>query len=379
VNEPFVSVRSIKDFSLWEEIKNRRFPVSFAIETTVRCNNSCRHCYINLPSDDQTARAGELGLEEISRIADEAVSMGTLACLITGGEPLLRQDFKDIYLELKKKGLLVSVFSNATIITSDHIKLFKDYPPQTFEVTVYGVTKETYEAVTQTPGSFSAFMKGLDALLNNGIRVRLKAVFMKSNVHEQRQISQFCRQNTTDFFRFDPMLHLRFDRNEKLNELIRAERLTPEEIAAIESSDAQRFDSLMKNCDNYIFSEVSAPDGNRIFGCGAGKWSFNVGHTGLLRVCSSLWHPDLMYDLRKGSLKEAWEVFIPKILEMKSGRREYHESCGRCPVINLCLWCPAHAYLETGELDLPVDSFCKIAHARAEMIQKAKSDEKSSS
>jgi radical SAM protein with 4Fe4S-binding SPASM domain len=374
VSEPFFSVKSIKDFQLWEEIKGRRFPVSFIIETTARCNNSCRHCYINLPADDQEAISSELSHAEISRIADEAVSMGSLSCLVTGGEPLLRQDFPDIYLSMKKKGLLVSVFSNATIVRPEHIKLFKDYPPYTFEVTVYGVTKETYETVTQTPGSFSAFMKGLQALYDNGIRVRLKAVFMKSNVHEKTQISQFCRQKTHDYFRFDPMLHLRFDRNEKLNEMIRAERLSPEEIAEIESSDTERFASMMRNCDDFIFPGTSAPAFDRIFRCGAGKWSFNVGYNGFLRVCSSLWHPDFMYDLKKGSLREAWEVFIPGILEMKSKRREYLEACGKCPVINLCLWCPAHAYLETGELDLPVESFCRVAHARAEMLEKAKSD-----
>ncbi|NQU17282.1 MAG: radical SAM protein, partial [Candidatus Saganbacteria bacterium] len=45
------------------------------------------------------------------------------------------------------------------------------------------------------------------------------------------------------------------------------------------------------------------------------------------------------------------------------------EKCRRCSIINLCLWCPAHAYLETGEMDAVVDYFCKVAHARAEAIK----------
>jgi radical SAM protein with 4Fe4S-binding SPASM domain len=298
--------------------------------------------------------------------------MGTLACLITGGEPLLRRDFEDIYLSLKRKGLLVSVFTNATIITTEHIKLFREYPPRDMEVTVYGVTKETYESVSQIPGSFSAFMKGLDSLIESGIRVRLKAMAMRSNVHELPQISKFCREKTKDFFRFDPLLHLRFDRDEKLNAIIRAERLSPEEIVVIEKADNERFDSLMKNCDKLIFPTAPIHNCDHIFRCGAGNWSFSISYNGLFRPCSSLWHPECVYDLKHGSLKEAWEKFIPTILDKKSQRRELHEKCGRCNVINLCLWCPAHAYLETGELDLPVDSFCEIAHARAAMIEKDK-------
>jgi radical SAM protein with 4Fe4S-binding SPASM domain len=372
MNRPFVSSMDMNDFALWKELGGRRFPLSFDLELTARCNNDCRHCYINLPAGDADARSEELTFEEIGRIADEAVSMGTLSCLITGGEPLLRPDFADIYLSLKKKGLLVSVFTNATIITPDHIKLFIEYPPRDVEATVYGITKETYEGITRMPGSFSAFMNGLDSLTRNGIRIRLKAVAMRSNLHELRQISDFCREKTKDFFRFDPFLHLRFDRDEKRNTAIIAERLDPEEIAAAEEADAERFGSLLNNCDRYIFPESPVHDCSHIFRCAAGKWTFTIGYNGLLRLCPSLWHPECIYDLRKDSFKEAWEVFIPQILDKQSQRREYLETCGRCPVINLCMWCPAHAYLETGELDLPVESFCRVAHARAASLNKGK-------
>jgi radical SAM protein with 4Fe4S-binding SPASM domain len=376
MNSSFLSFKDLKDFSLWKELKNKRFPLSFALEITARCNIACRHCYINLPAHDIEARKNELTLEEIGLITDEAVSLGVLSCLITGGEPLLRSDFADIYILLKKKGLLVSVFTNATIITPEHIKLFKKYPPHDIEVTVYGVTKGTYEAVTQIPGSFSAFMKGLNLLIENGIKIRLKAVAIRSNVHELRQISDFCKARTKDYFRFDPLLHLRFDRNEKLNALICSERLPPEKIASIERADSERFEALSDHCDKFIFSGPSVQRNDHIFRCGIGRWSFAIGYDGLLRLCPSLWHPDCMYDLRQGSLKEAWDIFIPKALDRRSQRKEYHDTCCKCPVINLCLWCPAHAYLETGELDVPVAGFCEVAHARAASLRKSKSDEK---
>jgi len=60
-------------------------PLSFDLEVTARCNNNCRHCYINLPAGDVEAKQKELSLAEISDIADQAVALGALSCLITGG------------------------------------------------------------------------------------------------------------------------------------------------------------------------------------------------------------------------------------------------------------------------------------------------------
>ena len=165
MSQPFVTSTSLPSFRLWEKLEARRAPLSFELEVTARCNNDCRHCYINRPAGDREARARELSLPEIEAIAGEAASLGAVWCLITGGEALLREDFFEIYLALKRLGLLVSVFTNACLVTREHLALFTKYPPRDLEVTVYGVTPETYERVTRRPGSFAAFRRGLDLLL----------------------------------------------------------------------------------------------------------------------------------------------------------------------------------------------------------------------
>jgi len=352
-------------------MRGKRALISFDLEITARCNNNCRHCYINLPAGDKEAKEKELRLEEIGEIGNEAVSLGAVWCLITGGEPLLREDFPDIYLYLKKKGLLISVFTNATLVTEEHIKLFKKYPPRDVEVSVYGINKATYEQVTRTPGSFAAFHQGLDLLLGSGLNVRLKAMALRSNLYEQPAIARFCRERTKDYFRFDPFLHLRYDRNPARNTEITAERLSPAEIVALEQSDPERFQALKKGCDKLIAPEFSHTTCNHLFHCGAGSESFGLSYDGLFRLCSSLWHPDCVYNLKQGTLTDAWQKFTPKIRALQSERREFLETCHKCPLINLCMWCPAHASLETGELDAPVAYFCQVAHARADALKTA--------
>ena len=358
----------IQDFALWDKLTAKRAPLSFDLEITARCNNDCRHCYINRPAGDGEARAAELSVDEILDIARQAANMGTVWCLLTGGEPLLRDDFAEIYLGLKRLGLLLGVFTNACLISQEHVDLLREYPPRDIEVTVYGATRETYEAVTRRTGSYQAFTRGLDLLLASGLKVRLKAMALRSNAHEFDEISTFCRERTTDYYRFDPLLHLRFDGDPVRNEEIKAERLSPEEIVAVERADAERFGALQRGCaGGYLiepgFDHVSC---DHLFGCGAGNGSFSVGCDGTFRLCNSLWHPDTVYDLRRGSLREAWEEWVPRVRELRGTDPGFLEKCRRCSLINLCLWCPAHAALETGAMDHWVEYFCEVAHARAE-------------
>ena len=310
-----------------------------------------------------------MSADEVFRIADQAVEMGALWCLLTGGEPLLREDFADIYVGLKRRGLLVSVFTNACLVTPEHVALFRRYPPRDIEVSVYGATATTTSVITRRKGSFSAFTGGLDLLLSSGVPVRTKAMALRSNLDEFPAIAALCRERTKDYFRFDPLLHLRLDRNERRNVEIRAERLSPAEVVALERGDAERFSAVQRVCQRV----VPVPEGgneNVLFRCGAGVGSFTIGYDGSFRLCSALVHEGTTFNLRAGSLAEA-KGMVDRIRGIRTDRETYLERCGSCPIIDLCLWCPAHADLETGQPDEWVELFCRAAHSRVQALQGA--------
>ncbi len=372
MNKSFISRIPLPEFSLWSKKRHNRSLISFDLEITVRCNNNCRHCYINLPAQNNKAKCAELTFEQIKNIINQATDLGALWCLITGGEPLLREDFFDIYLYAKQKGLLVSVFTNATLINDKHIDLFKKYPPRDIEITVYGVTKETYESVSCKPGSFESFMRGLNLLIKNGIKLRLKAMALNSNMTEFPEIAQFCRARANDYFRFYHFLHLRLDGNLKKNAQIRSERLPSNRIAEIEKAGSLRFTALEKDCNEVINRGLSHISCNHLFQCGAGNGSFTVSYDGFFLLCSLLRGPESIYDLKRGSLQDAYENFVLKVRDMRSKNRELLNRCRKCEIINFCLWCPAYSYLETGQFDAPVEYFCDVANARAKATIKAK-------
>ncbi len=353
---------------LWSKMKQSSAPAAFTLELTARCNNDCRHCYVNLPVHDHQAQRQELTLAEIDRLTDEAVELGALWCLLSGGEPLLRSDFEEIYLRLRQKGLLLSLYTNATLIRPRHIKLLLEHPPREIEVTVYGVTQATYEAVTRVPGSFSQFQRGLQLLFDHQIPVRLKSMSLRSNVHEHQAIADFCRRHTKDYYRFDPFLNLRFDNNAKRNQEIVAERLTAEEIVALELADGARFDELRNKCSRNA-GEVCTNGCTHLFHCGAGLSTFDISYDGRFRLCLCLNAPGMTYNLRTGHLWEAWPAFVDQVRDARSDLPEYLTTCRSCPLRNLCYWCPAVSHLETGRLDTRIDYFCHLAHQRAAAIK----------
>ena len=366
----------IQDFALWDKkAADSRSLYSFQLELTARCNLNCRHCYINLPANDKNAQSNELGINEIENIADQAIELGAVWVLLTGGEPLLRHDFPEIFIMLKRKGLLVSVFTNATLITPTHIDLFKKYPPRDVETTIYGVSEKTFESITRVPNSHKGFIRGLNRLAEANIPIRLKAMALRSNLHEIDSIASYGKKFTKDFYRFDPVLHLRYDQNDSRNNEIKSERLTPDEIIKLEHADRARFEAMVKNKSKYINEWSTQKQDNHLFQCGAGVHDFIIGYDGTFRLCSSLWAPNCTRSLRQYNLIETWNNFVPAIRDLRTENQAYINSCVKCPIKNLCLSCPAHAHLETGVLDEMVPYFCEVAHARAKALQEGLNSE----
>src|SRR5258705_12720443 len=162
--------RPYADFSaaVHRGVLRERAPVNGAIEVTRRCPLECAHCYNNLPMGDEGARSRELTLAEHVRILDELAEAGCLWLLYTGGEVFARPDFLDIYSAARERGFLITVFTNGTLITPRIADFLAERPPFSIEITLYGRSRATYEALTGVPGSHQRCLRGIDLLSNRG-------------------------------------------------------------------------------------------------------------------------------------------------------------------------------------------------------------------
>jgi len=353
MNNPYTDSTPIKDFDLFKKKNQLRIPFSICLEITARCNNNCRHCYINLPVNAQTARPKEISFDKIKKIIDEAVEMGTLWCGLTGGEPLLRNDFEDIYIYLKKKGLLVSVLTNATLITENHIKLFRKYPPRHLEVSVYGVSKETYERVSHVPDSFEKFCKGLHRILDCNINTIFKVTVMQSNKSEIDKVIKFCSGFKNTAIKINTEIHASIYKDKSY---CISERVAPKEIN-------QKWITQATHESCYVDKNFSYKNqfGGNLFLCNAGLNSFWVDSAGCAHICSIMRHPNFKYDLIKNNIKKYWHEIIPAILSKKSDETVFKNNCAYCEHRKSCAWCPAKSYIENGKLFQPIDYYCQAS------------------
>lgn len=332
------------------------------IELTERCNNACAHCYINRPQNDEFARKAELSAAEIREVLREAALLGCLSVRFTGGEPLIRDDLEEIYLAARRLGLKVTISTNATRITPRLADLFARVPPLLpMEITLYGSTRESYEAVSGRRGSFDAAVRGVTALQERRLPFVITGIVLSSDDREIEAFDSWVRTNFLPEHKPARVLALnlraRHDDDGK-NERIRALRPSPDRQYRVLSRDEAAFRRDMVR----LFSRFAGIQGDRIFACEAGTGSACLDSYGRLQACLLLRHPDTTYDLKKGNLKDALKVFFPSLRERRAKNSDYLARCARCFLSDLCDQCPARSWMESGTLDTPIEHYCRTSH-----------------
>lgn len=337
------------------------------IELTERCNNNCIHCSINLPERDSRAIERELPTGEWKGVLDQAANLGVLSVRFTGGEPLLRQDFEDLYLYARRLGLRVRVFTNGQLITPRLADLFSRIPPlEKIEITVYGMSPGTYEAVTRVRGSFSEFRRGVDLLRERQVPFAVKGALMPQNRQDLREFEEWTKtipgMDSPPSYAMFFELRARRD-SDKKNRRIETLRMSPEEGLAILTRDPGKYlDGMRQFCSKFLGST-----GDRLFPCDAGR-SVCIDAYGLVQPCLSLRDPRLCYNIRQGSLRDALTRWFPGLRDMKAENPDYLMRCARCFLRGLCEQCPAKSWSEQGTLDTPVEYLCQVAHVQARYL-----------
>lgn len=349
----YINIPELKyrDFSrhLHHKKESERVPLGGDIEVTSHCNLNCRHCYIR----DNSIK-NELTYEECCRIIDEIVKAGCLWLTFTGGEPFLRKDFLDIYTYAKRKGLLIVIFTNGTLITPEIADYLKELKPFYLEISLYGMSRQTYEQVTGSADAYDLCMEAISLFRQRQILFNLKSVLIETNKHDIALMKQFAKCLNV-YYRFDFLINPRIDGGKEPCKV----RIKPEEAVNIEMADEE----VRRETTDSFLELQRLQKSDLLFSCSAGQDSFHIDSLGNLHICNMVRF--ISYNLRNSSFKQGWNLFSEILLSYK---RKTDNKCSVCRFSYFCHNCPGWAMMECGNEEALVEYLCKITHLRVNHI-----------
>ncbi|MDD5129963.1 MAG: radical SAM protein [Candidatus Omnitrophica bacterium] len=339
---------------IFNKTVNKNIPIQGQIDLTYKCNLKCVHCYIG----KRNKASKEMSFREVCSVLDQLAASGCLWLALTGGEAMIRRDFKKIYLYAKSKGFLITLLSNGTLIDRRMADLLHRYPPFGIEISIYGVTKKTYESITRVNGSFEKCFNGIKLLHKYGIKFKVKTALMTLNKHEFKAIERLADKFKTTF-RYDPMITSDLDGSIEPC----GYRLTPEEIVRYDLSNKKRLQEWKKFYKIYYGQKPA----DSVYMCSAGKGMFNIDPSGRLGGCVLSRLPN--YNILQGSFREGFFKELPRVYASKIKLKNRTNKCYNCSLYVLCGCCPGWNLIEKTAIGTPVAFMCKTAKLRFKKIR----------
>lgn len=323
-------------------------PLSGTFELTSRCNLDCKMCYIHRRANDTKAIRQERSASEWLAIAEECCKAGTLLLLLTGGEPLFRPDFNEIYTGCRQLGMMVSINTNATLIDDKMVDFFVQNPPARINITLYGASPETYGALCGDPNAYNRVVRAILALKQAGVLIKINFSVTPYNRNDAEKVYTFARENGLGLqaatYMFPPIRACE-------QGCYLTERMTPLEAAEAQIQyDRFRFEADTLNARwqaQLAGIQLLDPDKEcqelptERIRCRAGNSTFWITWDGKLRPCGMMIEPSI--DLQRGKLQECWQQ-----LRLKRENIMVPSKCTSCELSHICDQCAALCYAETG-------------------------------
>ena len=352
---------------MFAKANNAKLPLSGTFELSPVCNFACRMCYVRKTKKEvlQSPRP-MMTCEQWLELAKQLKEEGMLYLLLTGGEPFLWPDFWKLYTELTKMGFLISINTNGSLIDKEVVERLKKMPPTRINITLYGASDETYEALCQTKGVFAKVDRAITELQNAGITVKLNCSLTPENVGDLEKIINYANEKKliveVATYMFPP---LRRD----TSMVGRNERFTPKEAAFynLKRYRLQYGEEMYYRYLEKVVAGMALPpvmdescidplDGK--VRCRAAKSAFWITWDGWLTPCGMVDQPKI--DVTLEPFKDSWK----KLIDMGENIK-LTGVCKSCDNFQVCHFCAAVALAETG-------SFSGIPKYLCEEITEAK-------
>lgn len=298
----------------------------------------------------------EIDLKGWKRIITILRDEGVLFLTLTGGEPLIRDDFMKIAEFASRKGMALRIFTNGTLLDGEAVKRLKDLNLVEVEISLHG-SEEVHDFITGEKGAFRKVIRSIDFLREEEIKVNLKMCVMKPNFQEIGKVYEMGRERGAQAF-FDFFITPR-DNGDR----------TPLSLRLDEKEIISSLNELKG-----LFSECGEGKGveRRRYLCGAGVNFFNISPSGDVFPCIQLRIP--CGNILEHPFKKIW--YGKNMRNVRKLLMEFSSKCRGCSYADFCHFCIGINMLENGSFSSPSKYSCLLAKVRKDIYNKKNLEEK---
>ncbi len=345
--------------------EDKRIPINGSLELLPLCNFNCDMCYVRL-SKEEVEKQGRIHTgEEWLSLGKQLVDAGVTFLLLTGGEPLLHPDFKEIYVGLKKMGFVITINTNGSLINEEWATFFGQNKPRRINITLYGSSNETYKDLCHNE-QYDNVIKGIQLLRQNDVDVRVGATVAKKNMKDLPEIIHMSEALDSPV---NVDTYLQPSVRERLKPFDEQSRMTPKEMAYAHliteklSFTSEEYHSYLENMIYQIEHYQPVEPINYAMSCLAARCSFTINWQGKLRPCVILNEPEM--SVFEHSFEECWNHIVSNTENI-----ELNHKCATCKYRPVCRTCAAAALYETGSYQGIPEYLCQYTHALYEQMKK---------
>ncbi|MFQ5679689.1 MAG: radical SAM protein [Gemmatimonadota bacterium] len=322
------------------------FPHVVAWNLTRRCNLACSHCYIAAGS--WHGSAGEMETRACLGIVDQILSVNPSPLLIlSGGEPLAREDLEEIAAHAARGGATVVVGTNGTGLTPARIESLKEAGVQGFAVSVDSLNPRYHDRFRHGGGALAETLAAVDRLRAEEMDVVIQTTLTRGNREEIPDLVAWAARQGAVCFNLYFLVQT--GRGERMEGLSASENDgVVRQLARLQAEYRGRL-MVRSKCQPQLMRHVYETDAespllNYRTRCPCGVQYCRITPEGQVTPCPYL--PAVAGDLREASFEEVWwESSLFRLLR----RGTLGGRCGRCEYRELCGGCRARAYAADGD------------------------------
>lgn len=337
-------------------------PRLIAWEITRRCNLSCRHCRA---AANKGPYPGELSAEKCFQVMDEIAEIAKPILILTGGDPMLRENVYEIARYGTEKGLKVVMSPCGTFLTEENARRLKEAGVSRISLSIDGATAATHDDFRRVVGSFDEIMKGLKCAKKVGLEFQINTTVTKINLTELPDIVKLAVD--LGAVAFHPFLLVPTGRGKELAD----QELSPQQYEETLNWVYDQRDlvslNLKPTCAPHylrVLRQRAHAEGKSVTpkthgmeamskGCMGGQSFCFISFRGEVQICGFL---DVKCgDLKEQSFGDIWRDSL--VFKDMRDLDRYHGRCGYCEYRRFCGGCRARAYEVTGEY-LAEEPFC---------------------